>query len=118
VPLSADDEAGGAFSYVKRPKSLIDHIFLSKNLARTYGADDYFIVAADREIPDYVRRLSDHRPVLVRLSLLDRQAEERPAQRKKARSPQDAAIEELRKALRGGAAAPAGKKRRKPRRGK
>jgi hypothetical protein len=100
VPLSAADEASGAFSYIKRPKSLIDHIFLSANLARTYGEDDYFIVAADRELPGYVRELSDHRPVLVRLSLLDRAGQPRRARRKKAdgRSP---ALEELRQALLG-----------------
>lgn len=48
---------------------MIDHIFLSPNLAQTYGADDYFIVAADKDPPDYLLALSDHRPVLVRLSL-------------------------------------------------
>ena len=69
VPLSAGDEEGGAFSYIKGPNSLIDHIFLSPNLAQTYGADDYFIVAADKDAPDYLLALSDHRPVLVRLSL-------------------------------------------------
>jgi endonuclease/exonuclease/phosphatase family metal-dependent hydrolase len=69
VPLSAEDEGEGAMSYIKRPKSLIDHIFLSQNLSRTYGARDYFIVAADRTFPSYVTKVSDHRPVLVRLSL-------------------------------------------------
>jgi V8-like Glu-specific endopeptidase len=67
--LSAGDEDGGAFTYVKKPKSLIDHIFLSANLASTYGEDSYFIVAADRTIPSYTTKISDHRPVLVRLSL-------------------------------------------------
>lgn len=69
VPLSAGDEEGGAFSYIKGPNSLIDHIFLSPNLAETYGGKDYFIVAADKDAPDYLLALSDHRPVLVRLSL-------------------------------------------------
>lgn len=69
VPLSAADEEGLAFSYLARPKSLIDHIFLSANLSKTYGADDYFIVAADKTIPRFVKEISDHRPVLVRLSL-------------------------------------------------
>ncbi len=69
VPLSAGDEEGGAFSYVKGPLSMIDHIFLSPTLAQTHGADDFFIVAHDKEIPDYLTALSDHRPVLVRLSI-------------------------------------------------
>ncbi|MCU0507684.1 MAG: trypsin-like peptidase domain-containing protein [Anaerolineae bacterium] len=76
VAISAEDEGQGAFSYLKRPKSLIDHIFLSANLAKTYGADDYIIVAAEKSIPKYVKQLSDHRPVLVRLSL--KQAEPEP----------------------------------------
>lgn len=69
VAASAADEAAGAFSYVKGPKSLIDHIFLSPNLADRSGADGFFIVAADKTIPGYVSDVSDHRPVLVRLSL-------------------------------------------------
>lgn len=69
VPIGAKDEDAGAFSYLKRPKSLIDHIFLSANLARTQDEDNYFIVAQEKTIPDYIERISDHRPVLVRLSL-------------------------------------------------
>lgn len=69
VPLSAGDEEGGAFSYVKGPQSMIDHIFLSPTLAQTHGADDFFIVAHDKEIPDYLTAISDHRPVLVRLKI-------------------------------------------------
>lgn len=68
VAISQDDEDGGAFSYVKGPRSLIDHIFLSPNLARTFGNGDYFIVALDRTVEQYTERLSDHRPALVRLS--------------------------------------------------
>ncbi len=70
TPLSAGDEQADAISYVKQPfRSLIDHIFLSPNLAAQYDEGDFFIVAADRTIPDYVSEVSDHRPVLVRLSL-------------------------------------------------
>jgi predicted extracellular nuclease len=76
VALSAQDEGQDAFSYLKRPKSLIDHIFLSANLGKTYGADDFFIVAAEKTVPKYVKKLSDHRPVLVRLSLKQPTAEE------------------------------------------
>ncbi len=72
TPLAAKDEEDGAFSYVKGPRSLIDHIFLSPNLAKDYDAGDYFIVAADKEFPDYIKKISDHRPVLIRLSLKDR----------------------------------------------
>jgi V8-like Glu-specific endopeptidase len=74
APLSAA-EAGvgaGAVSYLKTASSLIEHIFLSRNLVRTFGADDFFVAAADRELPDYVRLLSERAPVLVRLALADR----------------------------------------------
>jgi endonuclease G len=70
VPLGAQDEAGGAFSYVKGPRSLIDHIFLSPNLAARFGASDYFIVATEKDFPRFVREISGHRPVLARLSLV------------------------------------------------
>lgn len=69
VPISAADADGGAFSYIKGPKSLIDHIFLSPNLAQRFGAQDYFIIAAEKSIPGYVADISDHRPVLFRMSL-------------------------------------------------
>jgi subtilisin family serine protease/V8-like Glu-specific endopeptidase/endonuclease/exonuclease/phosphatase family metal-dependent hydrolase len=70
IPLTAADEVSGAFTYLKRPhRSLIDHIFVSKQLSRHFGASDLLIVAAEREIPDYITHVSDHRPVLLRMSL-------------------------------------------------
>lgn len=68
-PMSAADEQAGAFSYVKSPRSLIDHIFLSPNLVRRTDGDAYFIVAKDKSVDNYAAKLSDHRPVLVRLSI-------------------------------------------------
>lgn len=72
VPLAAQDEQSGAFSYIKSPKSLIDHIFLSPNLAQRAGDDSYFIVAKDKSVDNYAGKLSDHRPVLVRIALEQR----------------------------------------------
>lgn len=71
VAASAADEDAGSFTYLKRPYlSLIDHIFLSPNLATQFGVDDFFIVAADHPDPrDFIRNISDHRPVLMRMSL-------------------------------------------------
>ena len=71
-PMSAADEQAGAFSYVKSPRSLIDHIFLSPNLVRRTEGDAYFIVAKDKSVDNYAAKLSDHRPVLVRLALRNR----------------------------------------------
>lgn len=66
--VSAQDEAAGALSYLKSPRSLIDHIFLSPNMARLYGQDDFFILAKEKSQVDYLKRFSDHRPVMLRLS--------------------------------------------------
>ncbi len=108
VPLSAADADGGAFSYIKGPRSVIDHIFISPNLAEQYGANDYFIVAAEHEFPHYVRDISDHRPVIFRMSLGSPEATPAaPAAPSKAKP--DAAIQELRDRLKKAAsAAPAG----------
>ena len=70
IPLSAEDENGGGMTYIKgKYKSLIDHIFISPNLKMTRDAE-YLIVAKDKTIPDYLK-ISDHRPVLIRISLND-----------------------------------------------
>ena len=69
-PMSAEDERGGAITYLgRRYRSLIDSIFLSPGLSRGVSADDFMIIAPDREDPGFTRRVSDHRPVMVRLSL-------------------------------------------------
>ncbi|KIQ02408.1 hypothetical protein RU07_11750 [Agrobacterium tumefaciens] len=75
--LGAKDEAEGAFTYVKSPKSAIDNIFLSPSMRQTVGTADYFIVAKDRTMPNYLD-ISDHRPVAVRLSLAVTREEEQP----------------------------------------
>jgi DNA/RNA endonuclease G (NUC1)/endonuclease/exonuclease/phosphatase family metal-dependent hydrolase len=69
IAVSAEDAEGGAFSYLKGPKSLIDHIFLSPNLAARYGSDDFYVVAAEKTFPNYLAQISDHRPVLLRMSM-------------------------------------------------
>lgn len=66
--LGAQDESEGAFSYIKSPRSAIDNIFLSPSMRQTVGKVDYFIIAKDRTMPDYLS-ISDHRPVAVRLSM-------------------------------------------------
>ncbi len=70
VALSAKDEGEGAITYIKSPHlSLIDSIFVSRNLAPGLTADDFMIVARDREIPDFIKSISDHRPVMMRIAL-------------------------------------------------
>lgn len=70
VALSAEDEKAGEMTYIKgKYKSLIDHIFISPNL-RDATDSEYIIVAHDKVLPDYLS-ISDHRPILIRLSLKD-----------------------------------------------
>ncbi|RBP39671.1 V8-like Glu-specific endopeptidase [Roseimicrobium gellanilyticum] len=70
VPISARDERDGAFTYLKQPHlSLIDHIYLSPNLGNTHGGDNFFIVAAESRYPGYIQNISDHRPIVFRMSM-------------------------------------------------
>jgi trypsin-like peptidase len=69
TPLSAEDESSGAITYLKGPHSLIDSIFLSPNLSQLGGNQNFFIVAKERSIDKYVSRVSDHRPIVMRISL-------------------------------------------------
>jgi len=98
VAASAADAEGGAFSYIKGPKSLIDHVFLSPNLLADTTAD-FFVVAVDKTLPGYVANVSDHRPVLVRLSLGDGAVSEAGFENAKADA--SAALDELRGRLAG-----------------
>ncbi|WP_085027891.1 trypsin-like peptidase domain-containing protein [Ensifer aridi] len=67
--LGAQDEREGAFTYLKSPRSAIDNVFLSPGMRQSVGSVDYFIVAKDRSLSDFVDRVSDHRPIAMRLSL-------------------------------------------------
>lgn len=68
-PITAADAADQQITYVKAPfKSLIDHIFVSKNLVPT--GDDFVIVALDRSMERFLD-ISDHRPILMRLTAGD-----------------------------------------------
>ncbi|BCH35610.1 hypothetical protein MesoLjLc_75400 [Mesorhizobium sp. L-8-10] len=79
-PMGADDEQEGAFTYLKSPfKSFIDNIFLSPNLKHTFGDDEFLVVARDREIGDFVKTVSDHRPIMIRLALRERPSAEEAA---------------------------------------
>ena len=74
TPLSAKDEANGAFTYLKSPyKSLIDNIFVSSNMSKVVDEDDFYIIATDREVSRFVKDTSDHRPIAMRISLKDLQ---------------------------------------------
>lgn len=68
-PITAVDASDQQITYVKAPfKSLIDHIFVSKNLVPTN--EDFVIVALDRNMERFLD-ISDHRPILMRLTAGD-----------------------------------------------
>lgn len=71
APMSAADEKGGAITYLSGPRSLIDNIFLSPTMRANVDEDDFMIVAAERGRPKYLEEISDHRPVMIRLSVSD-----------------------------------------------
>ena len=75
--LSARDEDSGAFTYLSnRYRSLIDHIFLSPNMADTNDDEDFFILANDKHYANFADEISDHRPVVARLSLTPQKRED------------------------------------------
>lgn len=70
VALSAEDEGNQTFTYLKSPhKSMIDHVYVSPTLAKRHGPDAFFVVAADKAYPNYIKEISDHRPIVTRLTL-------------------------------------------------
>jgi endonuclease/exonuclease/phosphatase family metal-dependent hydrolase len=77
--MSAADEAAGAVTYIKSPyASLIDTVFLSSNLRKQADDDAFSIVAADKVIDGFTRKISDHRPIAMRLSLSNANAQGLP----------------------------------------
>ncbi|WP_170972623.1 endonuclease [Bacillus mycoides] len=66
--LTLDDASAGHLSYLKSPYSLIDHIFISKDMkVGTIQNDDAAIVRLDRSISDFVQDISDHAPLVMRI---------------------------------------------------
>ncbi|MCY7448427.1 endonuclease [Bacillus safensis] len=70
--LTDDDARAGHSSYLKDPFSLIDHILVSKdvNIAHVSG-DDTAIVRLDKSVNDFVQKISDHAPLVMRLLFKD-----------------------------------------------
>ncbi|MCY9517845.1 endonuclease [Paenibacillus apiarius] len=80
VTLTRDDAAAGHISYLKEPwHSLIDHIVVSKDMKVHVGAiedDDAAIVRLDRSLQHFVRNISDHAPLVLRVIYKDGDEEE------------------------------------------
>lgn len=72
ITLTADDAQAGHLSYVKPPYSLIDHIVISKDMkVGSIEGDDAAIVRLDRGLRDFVKRFSDHVPLVLRVIYKD-----------------------------------------------
>ena len=68
--LTADDARGDVISYVgDRYQSLIDHIIVSKDASLgQISNDDAAIIRLDRSVAGYVNDVSDHVPLVMRLT--------------------------------------------------
>lgn len=68
ITLTTDDAEAGHLSYVKAPFSLIDHIVISKDMkVGSIEGDDAAIVRLDRSISHFVKQISDHVPLVLRV---------------------------------------------------
>ncbi|MBE9636845.1 trypsin-like peptidase domain-containing protein [Salipiger mangrovisoli] len=66
----AADARDGAFTYLRWPQqSHVDSIFASPGMTQAVGSEDFILITADRTFPQFLTQVSDHRPVMVRLSL-------------------------------------------------
>lgn len=69
IVMTKDDEDSGHLSYVKSPFfSLIDHILVSKDInIGKISNDDIAIVRLDKSLPNFIRNVSDHVPLVMRI---------------------------------------------------
>ena len=73
VTLTHDDAIAGHMSYLKAPFSLIDHIFVSKDVrVGQIDGDDVAIVRLDKSVRDFTKNISDHAPLVMRIVYKDR----------------------------------------------
>lgn len=92
---TAADAEDEQITYVKAPyKSLIDHVFVSQNLVPEQ--DDFMIVALDRTIERFLD-VSDHRPILLRLTASNPEAANSDVARAEATAGTSLTDEELRR---------------------
>lgn len=63
--LTTDIEVAGGYSYIPF-NNMIDHVLITTDAKYEYGSGQTMILELDETIPDYLRFVSDHRPVLSR----------------------------------------------------
>ncbi|RRJ66036.1 hypothetical protein EHV15_26305 [Paenibacillus oralis] len=81
ITLTLDDAQAGHISYVGDHKSLIDHIVVTKDTKTgivNYNGkqDDVGIVRYDKSMADYVKNISDHVPLVLRIVYKDSEESE------------------------------------------
>ena len=70
--LTLDDAQSGHISYLEHPCSLIDHIIISNDMkVGNIKNDDAAIVRLDRSIQGFVKDISDHAPLVLRIIYKD-----------------------------------------------
>ncbi|WP_369412600.1 endonuclease [Pelosinus baikalensis] len=81
ITLTTDDALAGHISYLKAPHSLIDHIIITKDMKtgsiqNDGQTDDAAIVRLDKTIADFVKNISDHAPLVLRVIYKDESQEQ------------------------------------------
>lgn len=76
LTLTLDDAQAGHISYIADPKSLIDHIIVTKDtktgsISFDGKQDDAGIVRLDKTMSDYALKISDHVPLVLRIIYKD-----------------------------------------------
>ena len=78
----ADDPGFGAVVVVEKPRSLVRKVVLPPSMHPRPGGSGAIEFCADRESPEQIRRMTGHRPLMLRLALRDQMpaapAEEAP----------------------------------------
>jgi hypothetical protein len=69
MPLVASGPDAASFVYLKRPRSLLDRIYVPPSMRPSADADDFFLTVDGQQLPEYTKKLPDGPPLLVRLSL-------------------------------------------------
>lgn len=66
--LGAQDERRGTVSYLRGPKSQVKHVFLSPGMKLEAGSQQHMTVIQNRSMSGFIKEVSDHRPITMRLS--------------------------------------------------
>jgi hypothetical protein len=66
--LGAQDERQGTVSYLRGPKSQVNHVFLSPGMKLDASSQQYMTVIQNRSMSGFIKEVSDHQPITLRLS--------------------------------------------------